>query len=199
MAFNYQFFCKVKSNAVNVCIVYIFRTSKGCEERIMKKTISLVLFLALGLASNIAEADFTFGEPTNLGSIVNSSSNDRELSISPDGLTLYFTSNRPGGYGGYDLWVTHRETLQHEWDPPENLGPPINSQYDEVGSSISPDGLEFYFGEYYSSSSSKRPEGYGRGDIWVSKRTTVEDPWGEPVNLGEAINGSEYDGMPCIS
>jgi Tol biopolymer transport system component len=73
----------------------------------MKKTISLTLVLALCM---VAKADFTFGEPTNLGPPVNSSSRDREPSISADGLTLYFTSNRSGGHGSYDIWITEQQT-----------------------------------------------------------------------------------------
>ncbi len=65
----------------------------------MKNTISLVLVLALGLAAGIANADFTFGEPTNLGPTVNSSSYDGGSSISADGLSFFFASNRPGGSG----------------------------------------------------------------------------------------------------
>ncbi len=66
----------------------------------MKNTISLVLVLALGLTTELANADFTFGEPTNLGPNVNSSAQQFAPSISADGLELYFTSNRPGVYGG---------------------------------------------------------------------------------------------------
>ncbi len=75
----------------------------------MKKTISLVLVLALCLTAEVANADFTFGEPTNLGPIVNSSSRDRELSISTDSLSLYFSSDRPGGHGNFDIWVTTKQ------------------------------------------------------------------------------------------
>jgi hypothetical protein len=74
----------------------------------MKKRISIVLVLVLGMVVEIAKADFTFGEPTNLGPTVNSSHDDFGTNIPPDGLSLYFGSDRPGGSGGYDLWVTTR-------------------------------------------------------------------------------------------
>jgi hypothetical protein len=60
----------------------------------MKNTILLALFLALGLAADIADADYTFGTPTNLGPIVNTSSIDAGPTISADGLSLYFSSDR---------------------------------------------------------------------------------------------------------
>jgi len=77
-----------------------------------KKLIYLISFvLALGL---VAKADFTFGTPTNLGPTVNSSARDGRPSISADGLSLYFISNRPGGVGDYDIWVTTRDTIADE-------------------------------------------------------------------------------------
>ena len=81
----------------------------------MRKKISIVLFLTLGLAATVAKADYTFGEPTNLGPTVNSSAMDFDSSISPDGLSLYFGSERSGGSGGKDLWVTMRETVSGPW------------------------------------------------------------------------------------
>ena len=69
-----------------------------------KMTISLILVLALGPAAEVANADFTFGEPINLGPTVNSSSWDNGPNISADGSTLYFNSGRPGGSGDCDLW-----------------------------------------------------------------------------------------------
>ncbi len=60
------------------------------------------------IAGGSAKADFTFGEPTNLGPIVNSSGVDSAPCISPDGLSLYFHSTRAGGFGLRDLWVTAR-------------------------------------------------------------------------------------------
>ncbi|MBW2175139.1 MAG: hypothetical protein JRF64_11180, partial [Deltaproteobacteria bacterium] len=88
---------------------------------------------AIVLGDGRANANFTFGEPVNLGPTVNSSSDDGSLSISADGLELYFGSARPGGYGGRDLWMTTRETIDHGWGSPANLGPTVNSSFREVG------------------------------------------------------------------
>jgi len=148
---------------------------------------------AILLGGESAKADYVFGEPTNLGPTVNSSYDDGSLSISADGLALYVGSTRPGGYGGRDLWMTTRETIDDDWGRPANLGPTVNSSFREVGPDISSDGLTLYF--YYSD----RPGGYGGTDIWVTTRPTKDDPWGEPVNLGPTINSSYDDHGSNIS
>ncbi|MCP4228905.1 MAG: hypothetical protein GY771_01985, partial [bacterium] len=158
----------------------------------MKKTILLVLVLTLGLASEVAKADFTFGEPTNLGPTVNSSYWDIKPNILANGLTLYFTSNRPGGSGSFDLWVTTRPTTDGPWGTPVNLGPTVNSSVRDITSVISADGLSLFFG-------SNRSGGSGGRDIWVTIRATTEDDWGTPVNLGSTVNSSYWDNSPSIS
>ena len=209
--------------------------------------VGVVAVVALG--SGRVKADFTFGEPVNLGPTVNSVYSDCWVCISSDGLELYFGSDRPGslgpndiwvarrasvsdpweppmnpgpplntpggrnflcclsdddlelylvsynrlgGYGSYDLWVTRRETKDHDWQQPTNLGSTINgSSYDDAAC-ISHDGLELYF-------CSDRPGGIGSFDIWVSTRATKNDSWGEAINLGAVINSSARDACPCLS
>ena len=68
-----------------------------------------------------------WSEPINLGPTVNSTSMDRAPAISKDGLSLYFASNRLGGFGGEDIYVSQRETRDDEWGPAMNLGPTINT------------------------------------------------------------------------
>jgi len=161
----------------------------------MKKTILLVLVLALGLVAEVAKADFTFGTPTNLGPTINSSYREAVPSISGDGLELYFCSNRSGGQGSNDLWVATRATKDSPWGTPVNLGPTVNSPYNEGSPSISADGLALYFDDY----GGPRPGGVGGVDIWVTTRPTVSDPWGTPVNLGSTFNSGARDGGPSIS
>jgi len=160
-----------------------------CRMRLM--LVGVVAAMVLG--GGAAEADFTFGEPTNLGSIVNSSPRDHGLSVSSDSLMLYFNSDRPGGYGYDDIWVTTRPTVIDPWGAPENLGPLVNTSLGDTCPSISTDGLELYFGSY------NRPGGYGSDDIWVAKRATRNGPWGVPVNLGTTINTSGPEGAPRLS
>ena len=158
----------------------------------MKKRTSLVLVLALGLAAEVANADFTFGTPTNLGPTVNSSTFDGSPDISGDHLTLYFDSLRPGGLGSWDIWVTTTQTTDGDWSAPVLLLPPVNSEFGDSGPCISSDGLSLYF-------ASDRPGGYGSYDIWVTTRETKEDAWGTPVNLGPTVNSFLYDNHPSIS
>jgi Tol biopolymer transport system component len=161
----------------------------------MKKTIALVLILALGLTAEVANADFTFGNPTNLGPIVNSSSLEKGPSISSDGLTLFFHSgnSRPGSYGQKDLWLTTRATKDDPWSEPVNFDPNINSTYQEGNPSISADQLTLYF------SSWRQPEGYGENDLWMIERPAISDPWSETINLGPIINTSYVEIRPDIS
>jgi len=128
----------------------------------------VILVLALGLATEVANADFTFGTPTNLGPTVNSSSYEGEPGISADGLEMYFDSERPGRYGRWDIWVTSRTNVTEPWGTPVNLGPKVNGPQDDVCACISSDGLELYF------TSRNRPGGYGAHDIWVSTRETKD-------------------------
>ena len=161
----------------------------------MKKVILLVLVLALFMVTEVVNADFIFGEPTNLGSPVNSSSTDRLPSVSADSLSLYFSSDRPGGHGNFDIWITEQETtrqMTEVWGTPINLGPPINTPYRDANPSISLDGLTLFF-------ASNRPGGYGNRDLWMSTRSTTSEPWSEPVNLGPTVNSSSEDHGPCIS
>ena len=166
----------------------------------MKKTISLVLVLALGLTTKVTNADFTFGTPTNLGPVVNSGYEDGGPSISADYLSLYFHSNRSGGSGVADLWVTKRVTTRvttqvtkdSPWGKPVNLGALVNSGAEDRAPSISADALELYF-------HSDRPGGQGSVDIWMTTRETTEDDWSAPVNLGPIFNSSVFDRNPDIS
>ena len=76
---------------------------------------------------------------------VNSDADDLGPEISPDGQTLYFYSNRDGGFGGYDLWVARRAIEGAPFETPENLGPHINSPFNEYGPAVSGDGATLYF------------------------------------------------------
>ncbi len=166
----------------------------------MKKTILLVLVLASGMIVSVANAEFIWGTAVNLGPSVNSSSDDAGPNISADGLSLYFSSNRSGGAGGYDLWCTTRATINDDWGPAANLGQPPNSQYSYWEPSISSDGLTLYFSDSHSPTFGNRlPGGLGgQGDIWMVTRASVNGAWGEPINLGPAVN-SQHAIHPSIS
>ena len=137
-----------------------------------------------------------WGEPKNLGPNINSMWGDAAATLSADGLTLYFCSDRPIGLGHDELWVTRRQTVDDDWGPAETMGPPICSQYGDYSSDITPDGLIFFFSDSWDR---PRPNGLGLGDIFVSRRSSIYDPWGEPVNLGARINSPSDEGGVSIS
>lgn len=166
--------------------------------RIRLFLVTFVAVLVYGRES--IQAEFIWGTAVNLGPNVNSSFNDAGASISADGLTLYFSSNRTGGSGGYDLWYTTRATINDDWDPAVNLGQPPNSRYSYWEPSISSDGLTLYFSDGHTPQYGNRlPGGLGgQGDIWMVTRASVNGAWGEPINLGPAVN-SQHAIHPCIS
>ncbi|NTW24800.1 MAG: hypothetical protein HGA37_08880, partial [Lentimicrobium sp.] len=129
-----------------------------------------------------------WGEPQNLGNVVNSSSWETQPGFAPDGRTLYFVSNRPGGIGNSDIWVS-RLGNDGLWSEPENAGDVINTTESERGPFIHPDGQSLYF-------SSKGHPGMGEGDIFFS--TLGENgSWSVPVNIGYPLN-TEADEVTFI-
>ena len=156
----------------------------------MKKRIVMLMALALCTAAEIAKADFTFGEPMNLGPTINSPNSDYPGSFSSDGLEMYFDSSRSGGS---DIYVSRRTTTDDAWGTPVKLGPSVNSSSSDFRPIISTDGLSLYF------TSLNRAGGHGAFDIWVATRARVSDPWGESSNLGPTINTSQCDVVTSIS
>jgi serine/threonine protein kinase/Tol biopolymer transport system component len=130
--------------------------------------------------------------PKNLGPAVNSSAADIGASITADGLSLYFGSDRPGGSGFWDIYVTTRVTISAPWEEAENLGPTINSVGFDGHPYITPDGLVLIF-------CSDRPGGFGDWDIWVTMRATSDDDWGAPMNLGPIVNTTFGEAEPFLS
>ncbi len=136
--------------------------------------------------------DSPWGPLVNMGPTVNSPSWDHAANISADGLSLFFPSDRPGGSGGMDIWVTTRPTTDSPWGTPVNLGPTVNSSTWDMGPKMTPDGLSLYF-------HSVRSGGYGGEDIWITTRATKDAAWGPPRNLGPTVNSSGNDGEATIA
>jgi hypothetical protein len=122
-----------------------------------------------------------WGPPTNLGPTVNSSADEDTPRLSPDGLSLYFCSNRPGGRGGFDIWVTTRPTPTAPFGPPVNLGSAINSSFDDYIPQISADNRTLIF-------SSSRSYGPDTLEVWMSTRTNALAPWEPALHLPAPIN-----------
>jgi hypothetical protein len=165
----------------------------------MKKTILLVLVLAFGQATEQAKADFTFGEPVNLGPPINTSSWEWTLVISPDNLQMYVNSDRPGGLGYFDIWRSTRENLDDPWGSLVNVQE-INSSYNESFPCFSADGLTLYYSDWYTwNTAGDRPGGVGNHDLWMRTRLSTDDPWGPAVNMGSTVNSPAAEVAPCIS
>jgi hypothetical protein len=161
-------------------------------EKLRWTLVGIVASIVLGGGS--ANADFTFGAPVHLGPPINSPYGEGVTCITADDLEMYVsTFSKPGGLGDWDIWVLRRETVNDDWGEPENLGLPTNTAGSESNAHLSPDGLEMYF------TASSRPGGYGDYDIWVTRRTTRNDPWAQPENLGAIVNTAGYEHCPRIS
>lgn len=120
--------------------------------------------------------------PVNLGPVVNSPALDANAFLSQNEHEMYFISNRNGGLGLQDIWVTRRQCLACDWEGPVNLGAPINSDAADVSPTLSDNGKLLFF-------SSNRTGGFGSGDIYVSHRLNG-DQWSDPVNLGADANSA---------
>jgi len=134
--------------------------------------------------------DEPFGPPINVSEL-NTGHHEFSPTLSVDGLTIFFSSNRPGGRGDMDLWMAIRPTRTAPFGQPVNLGS-VNSGSGDFCPCLSADGLSLYF-------NSSRWGGYGSCDLYVAKRETVNSPWRTPVNLGSRINSNQTDGNPQIS
>lgn len=129
--------------------------------------------------------------PVNLGPPVNTVFTEVDPFISKDGRSLYFSCpDCPGGFGGYDLWVSRRASVNDPWGPPENLGPSVNTASNETNPALSNDEHKLYF-------TSNRPGGLGATDLYVSRRHNRRDDfgWQLPENLGAGINSAFNDRM----
>ena len=141
--------------------------------------------------ANRASTGDPFGAAVPAGSALNSPSFDGSPEFSADGLTMIFSSTRPGGTGTADLWSATRSSLSDPFSNPVNLGPTVNSANIDGDPAISPDGLLLVF-------SSNRPGGLGGFDLWATQRASLADPFGTPVNLGPIVNTTQFDTTPDI-
>jgi Tol biopolymer transport system component len=129
--------------------------------------------------------------PINLGGTVNSAFHELLPALSKHGTSLYFASDRPGSFGGEDLWVSRRENRDASWGAPVNIGAAVNTAFNERSPELSRDGHLLFF-------ATDRPGGLGGFDIWVTWRAHTHDDfgWRPPVNLGSGVNSGAGDFGP---
>lgn len=133
-----------------------------------------------------------WSEPQNLNDVpgeppVNTAFHDHCLSFSADGNEAFWTSTRPGGFGGNDIWTSRR--VNGKWTVPANLGPNVNGPGDEHHSIPTPDGTSLYV-------TTMRDGGYGGEDNYLTTRD-ADGKWGPLANLGPLINGPGDDRCPA--
>ena len=109
----------------------------------------------------------------------------KSITISVDEKTLYFSSNRPGGFGGLDIYRATKDS-KGQWTNVKNLGPSINTEMDDDGPFIDYDGVTLYF-------SSKGRKGMGGFDVFKTTLDLKTNEWSEPFNLGYPINTPDDD------
>ena len=148
----------------------------------------LLFFTACFRSDSYGSCDLYFSEKKgdawtvarNMGAFINSDLWDAQPSISPDGKTLYFASNREGTFGSSDLWKTER-TPEGGWSKPENLGIPVNTSAAEMAPFIHYDNQTLYFSSYGH-------PGLGGADLFRSIHKN--GAWTQPENLGYPVNSS---------
>lgn len=131
-----------------------------------------------------------WSEPENLGKNINTEFWESSPSLSPDNRVLFFSSNRPGGYGGKDLYISYRGS-DGKWSAAQNLGPEINTAGDELAPFIHPDNQTVYY-------TSDGLPGYGGSDLYLLRKNAAGE-WGKPENLGFPINTIENEGSLAVS
>ncbi|MBK5279479.1 MAG: OmpA family protein [Bacteroidia bacterium] len=123
----------------------------------------------------------TWSEPLNMGPQINSAAWESQPSLSADGRVLYFLSDRKGGLGSRDIYVSY-QIEPNKWTKAENLGPKINTPYDEISPFIHVNGRTLFF-------AANGRLGFGGYDLYRSERENGE--WQEPVNFGYPVNNHE--------
>ena len=157
-----------------------------------------LVFTACNRKDGYGSCDLYFSEvrdgrwtpAANIGTPINSRSWESQPSISSDGRALYFTSNRKGGKGGKDIWVSYRQK-DGKWGTPQNCGDMINSPYNDQSPFIHADNQTLYF-------MSDGHPGMGGHDLFFARKKN-EKEWFKPKNLGYPINTEAGEGAMVLS
>ncbi len=158
----------------------------------------LLVFTACQRREGLGSCDIYFSElqngkwtkPRNIGAPINSGAWESQPSLSADGKALFFASDRKGGVGGRDIWVSYQKS-DGIWEAPQNLGNVINTPGEEQTPFIHPDGQTLYF-------MSDGHPGMGGTDLFLARKN-ADDSWGIPQNLGYPINTAANEGALVVS
>ena len=162
----------------------------------MRQSLTLSLLACfVAAAGSSPQSTETFGDWSSLMSVgppVNTIEyNDTYAVLSRDELTMYFTSDRPGGLGGDDLWFSTRESGDAPWGVPQNLRALNTPALDSLAVLSSDEHLMFFH--------STRPGGCGAGDIWMTRRhNRRSQEWESPTNLGCVLNTTATEIAPAF-
>src|SRR6476661_3845923 len=132
----------------------------------------------------------SWSEPENMGPLVNTDFWESSPSLSPDKRDLYFSSSQGGGYGGKDIWVSHRMP-NGKYGRAVNLGPVVNTPGDEASPFIHADNSTLYF-------NSNGHPGYGTSDLYVTRKSG-DTSWTTPMNLGYPVNTIDDEGSLIVA
>ena len=130
--------------------------------------------------------DGVWEEPSSIGDNINTKFHESSATLTFDEKVLFFDSDKPGGEGQHDIYVSYWDEEKGEWGEPENIGPTINTQYEEKGVFVSDDGKTLYF-------SSDGHDNMGGLDIFKTTFDEETGKWSEPENLGYPINTPDDD------
>ncbi len=140
-------------------------------------------------SGNIYECEqkgITWTKPEKLNDNINTKFHENSASLSADGNTLYFISNKDGGFGGHDIYKASWDPKKQRWNEAENMGPMINTPYEEYSVFIHPDGKTLYF-------SSEGHNTMGGFDVFKTVWDDKKKKWSNPENLGYPINTADDD------
>ena len=183
------------SNPVSISTTINTKYNEGASS--MSADGKTIVFASCNRADGVGSCDiyisYKEGEewsvPENMGKKVNAAGWDSEPSLSADGKVLYFSSERSGGYGREDIYVSYKQE-NGTWSVARNLGPVINTEGREVSSFIHASGSTLYF------STNNRP---GMGEFDIFRSDLGDTSWTTPVNVGYPINTADNDATLFIT
>jgi len=164
-------------------------SARSTGRKIGKSLLFVLSTLLIGVGF-VAYADRQW-MAESLGGPVNTVSNETQVALTHSGRSLYIVTNRPGGVGANDIWVSRRAHPNGQWEQPFNLGSLINGTGNDSSPSFTPDDLCMFY-------ASPGASGGGGQRIFVTCRTDPDDDagWQTPVRLGANVNGAQFTSDP---